>query len=65
VQAAAARNRGKVRGAATQIQEDLNNHSNQLKPNNNAYWQSRGETRARMTGGNGRRLSIRDPTVEP
>lgn len=24
-------------------QEDLDNHSNQLNPNNDAYWQSRGE----------------------
>lgn len=24
-------------------QSDLNNHSNQLNPNNDAYWQSRGE----------------------
>ena len=23
-------------------QEDLDNHSNQLNPNNDAYWQSRG-----------------------
>jgi hypothetical protein len=24
-------------------QEDLDNHANQLNPNNDAYWQSRGE----------------------
>jgi hypothetical protein len=24
-------------------QEELDNHSNQLNPNNDAYWQSRGE----------------------
>lgn len=23
-------------------QEDMDNHANQLNPNNNAYWQSRG-----------------------
>ena len=24
-------------------QSDLNNHANQMNPNNDAYWQSRGE----------------------
>lgn len=35
---------GSKGGGGGQSQTDLDNHSNQLNPNNDAYWQSRGES---------------------
>jgi hypothetical protein len=34
---------GRSKEAAMTTQQDRDNHANQLNPNNDAYWQSRGE----------------------